>query len=679
MLPTSSTTSFSAPSLAKMSIKRLVNCNHGRNYLKSLPTLMTPGLVDDVYNSLIKIDSKFCGYLPHDANIDKNNNYLPSNKDYSCIFKQFGNDYKKIKNLKCCDANMRKSLIETHYMSFVDMENKTDDEWRLFFQRIPLTNDNINDQSIQNWHLFKQLVNQHPFVAFKSNSALFSLIDNISIEMCIAYIKEYRYMRIPPERYEKMRKVINESAENQLAAINGGFYNGMIQIQYQYRDLYDPFKSRECIYAWVKHGHLLHELPHEFYCVQVILEVLRLGNTDVFQFQVSKQADECLLLECLAIDPSVISYIDADKITPAIRDYIQNNVSVEFFRFIPKRLHTQPMCRKAIEYSLDYLCQIDDEMCTPELIKFVLDNQQPSTYPLPNDENEYDDDDNVDVEKDFYTKLVHVIEHQPNAKDMVELKWCTANKIIETENIKLFFYAIDMLENSMLENILNKKMDDYYFLTHVLIYPCVTRRLHKFRGSDIFLTLVSHCPKLIVHCKNFVNVTEEMSCDFLQHDFHLFRYCLMTPKILEIICERDPDSEFFSYLWNVSKSTLSQILSQFIKSPSLWKYAWGFIPHFIKSGEINFHVCSTILANVESFIQVDIVLQKLENANYWLLYKCFDLACYTKRDNKKYLLSNWRQNVIKLGSEEEFNTTTICLILSFQPAKDDDSFNSAIV
>lgn len=100
MLPTSSTTSFSAPSLAKMSIKRLVNCNHGRNYLKSLPTLMTPGLVDDVYNSLIKIDSKFCGYLPHDANIDKNNNYLPSNKDYSCIFKQFGNDYKKNKKLE---------------------------------------------------------------------------------------------------------------------------------------------------------------------------------------------------------------------------------------------------------------------------------------------------------------------------------------------------------------------------------------------------------------------------------------------------------------------------------------------------------------------------------------------------------------------------------------------------
>ncbi len=112
---------------------------------------MTPGLVDDIYNSLIKIDPKFCGYLPHDANIDKNNNnYLPSNQDYSCIFKQFGTDYKKLKNLKCWDANMRKSLIETDYMSFVDMENKTadDDEWRLFFQRIPLTSDNINDQSM---------------------------------------------------------------------------------------------------------------------------------------------------------------------------------------------------------------------------------------------------------------------------------------------------------------------------------------------------------------------------------------------------------------------------------------------------------------------------------------------------------------------------------------------------
>ena len=97
----------SISSLALLLLNRTIKNTTGRNYLKSLPSLITPTLRDDVYNRLLLIDSKFGMYLPAEANITVS----PTAKDYGDVILHF-KDWHQIKNLKCYNSELRIKMIK---------------------------------------------------------------------------------------------------------------------------------------------------------------------------------------------------------------------------------------------------------------------------------------------------------------------------------------------------------------------------------------------------------------------------------------------------------------------------------------------------------------------------------------------------------------------------------------
>ena len=103
----------------------------------------------------------------------------------------------------------------------------------------------------------KQLVNEQPILAFRAEPRLFNQIEKFTVALCIEFLKCQSVCEPDLETYERIRSAVNESAETQLQAIVGGLNDKKIVPpreffrlgkQFNLICLYEPFKSKECIY-----------------------------------------------------------------------------------------------------------------------------------------------------------------------------------------------------------------------------------------------------------------------------------------------------------------------------------------------------------------------------------------------------------------------------------------------
>lgn len=215
--------------------------------------------------------------------------------------------------------------IKKNYRTFETMANKTENEWYTFFKAV---SKNYSDP------LVCKLVNENPVLALDYDLDFLACIECNTLPICAAVCRAAKKRNTFLSNYREIRALINASAESQLEAIKLEIFDSLIvdhyrQIQLMNENncpvvdwncdkLYDPFKSPECIYEWIKKGRYLSLLPAPFDTPEIVLEVVRLGNSKVFENY--PQQDEKLCMSVLEINPNFISRIREQ--TAKMRDYV---------------------------------------------------------------------------------------------------------------------------------------------------------------------------------------------------------------------------------------------------------------------------------------------------------------------------------------------------------------------
>ena len=594
-------------SLAQQALKRLIDNNTGRNCLKSLPTLITPKLYGTIYNRLFRITSIFEKYMQKP------------------IFS----------NLRAVNSKEQRALIETNYILFTYLKKKTRKDWLFFFKHVPLTLCANNREEKLEYErrldYIRQLVNQEPLLAIISRPCLLLFVKNPTVEMIVELFSKTTHHSFQLCVYKKIRHVVNQSADSQFKAIISGLHNKtIVPPRPNIGCLFEQLKSKECIYEWVRRGEFLEKLPTEFLCDdQVLLEVLRLGNTEVFK-KWEGDKTEAWYLKCLGIAPHLIRFIEHDNQTPAMRDLVLSQ-SMDFFPDIAQKLQTEQSCRAAIEHNFAFLCHVDEKTLSSETVKNIIDRACST---------EIDD-------KNFYSKLGKIVSGLP------DIQWY----LVEKANDNILCETIKWLDDSIIEYI---AQHNYSWKTLEKCFDTIAQKLSR----DKLEALILRYPRLVRFCEVYkIPVSEQLSVEVLRDNVNNYRYCKKTPKILEIACQQKYDIKN-----NMSSNKEKQYTcAMFFSCPELFPYI-GQYYHMLISSEIplDFKKCAIIFLNVDES-KVYAILCKLFCSGFRLLYECFSIACGNLPSK---FSANWKQNVKALGEIEVFDTVAALLLLSFLDNKD---------
>lgn len=629
---------YQIPSLAHIALKRLVSQKSSRDYLKSVRGLITPQLRASIYTNLLQIDKKFRLFMPREAIFEQE---PMTYNDYQIVLTQF-DEANQFKKLKCYDKIFRIKLIEKDYTAFATFENKTLEEWTTFFNRLPSITDLVKETP--KTKLVKQLVNQQPSMAVQIRPDLLELVDNVTVQLCIDLSKNERSFVPTKDLYEKIRTAVNETAESQLASIVAGLNNKTIkQPKSYYIDLYDPFKSKECIYEWVRRGEYFSALPPEFETKEVLFEILRLGNTEVFRWlpATSKlHKTPALCMECLDICPGLIYCIDSCEQTPEMRDLILSK-SMEWFPKIAPHLQTAEVCWSAVRNDFSHFISVPPKMVTPDMTKYVIDQLCSMETPF---QGRY-----------FYEVLGQCIEKS------LDLQW----HLIKTNKFAHVINSIIVwLDGSVIDYI----VDNYSI--EAVIQPSF-RSIVKHVKLDKIHALVLKHPQLIEQCYyNNIPVSEEMCVRALEScGRETFKYCLKTPKVIKTACLHNYD-----IMEGASRDDREKIIDMLFECPDLFPFACKYVEYLIfPKRPLSFRNCAIIFTGAIPDM-IPNILDRLQRFGFWLLYKCFKMACYSP--HQPSIRKNWRQNVEALGEVSEFNVETMALILSFDSDTDSNGFDT---
>lgn len=628
-------------SLAKMSLKRLIKNKSGRDYLKSFPTSIPPSLRYAICKSILEIDPKFGLYFRRAADDDDDvyADRIMDVADVNNVYKYFDGNVEQIKKLKCYGPKMREKLIVSDYKTFFGMDKTTisDYDVKLFFKNLPP----LKSIPVEYLDRIKQLANRYknlPLVV--SYPCLFELIELCTISVLIEQVKQTKLMIVDEAFYEKMRNTINESAANQLEAIEGGLCTNNFRPSKPLLNssLYEPFKSKECIYAWIKQKHHYIRLPDQFACEQVLVEVVKLGNEDVFRYWPPDKLDETCLIECLDANSNLIVHVPTRAITPNIRDFILSK-SPKYFKHIPDNLQTKEWCQTAVYYSPVLFTQVAHKFCSSELVDIVIEELL-SMFAAGK---------NIYFLADIVLKFSH------------ESKWSMLKRAIKTDNEKMLSALID-------KNLIDTQMAEY-IVNHTTNVPFLIRNISFFEKNlqpSVILSLVERAPELIQNCsKDFLEKYDDengrVSQIIVDVDIGLYKYCKKTPKVIEFLCQQD-----YKVLRQIKEDERTKILDMFMEHQILFQHAWKYSREIINYRKLDFRTCSILLRGVPSIDTLCNILFHIYQENNWLLYKCFRMACFSSPNE---LLPSWKQNVEALGEIVEFDAATVYLVLSFQEDK----------
>lgn len=626
-----------------MSLKRLVKNKTGRDYLKSFPTSIPPSLRDAICKSLVEIDPRFGLYFPRAADDNVDAERIMEVADVNNVYKYFNGNVEQIKKLKCYGPEMREKLIVSDYKTFFDMDETTisDYDVKLFFKNLPPLK-SIPTEYIDR---IKQLASRYknqPFVV--SYPCLFELIETCTISVLLEQVKQTKLVIVDETFYQKMRNTINESAANQLEAIEGGLCTNNFRPSKPLLNssLYEPFKSKECIYAWIKQKHRYIRLPDQFASEQVLVEVVKLGNEDVFRYWPPDKLDETCLIECLDANSNLIVHVPTRAITPNIRDFILSK-SPKYFKHIPDNLQTKEWCRTAVYYSPVLFTRVADKFCSSELVDIVIEELL-SMFAAGK---------NIYFLADIVLKFSH------------ESKWSMLKRAIKTD---------EMLSALIDKNLIDTQMAEY-IVNHTTSLPFLMRNISFFEKNlqpSVILSLVERAPELIQNCsKDFLEKYDDengrVSQIIVDVDIGLYKYCKKTPKIIEFLCQQD-----YKVLRQIKEYERTKILDMFMEHPILFQHAWKYSREIMSYRKLDFRTCSILLRGAISIDCLRNTLFHIYRENNWLLYKCFRIACFSSPNE---LLPNWQQNVEALGEIVEFDAAAVYLVLSFQDDKTSRNWN----
>lgn len=659
------------PTLAYLSARRITKKKQCRDYLKNVPSLLTPKLRADMYTRLLQIDKKFNSYMPKEANVELEAANLK--KDLvSCqhdeIFRHV-NDIEKLKKMKCYGPELRQSMIMKNYTTFFTMTDRTEDEWRVFFKYA-----RGNDSG-----KIKQLVEEQPVIAVCCDQAYLNLIENFTVDMCVQFVKRLSFIFPNDSAYLRIRETINKTAESQLQAIVGNLSHMTINRSKAYPRLYDNLKSEECIYAWIKHGIKEYEqqgelssVPIEFRCDRVLIEVVRLGNTKIFEFW--KDKSEELIMACLDICPRLLERVPDKQQTTKMRDLVLSK-SMENFRFVAYRLHTIDICWDAILFRMSFVRYTAPAKRSPDMLRYIIYQMCDKPPPVTQKDDKENDDDDDDG---GFCKWIKKYVLEPS----LDLQWYLVVKALDKKTLaaeQLVCWFSSAYKPPVLEYIANHCSEQVV----EKCFPSISASL----SIDKIESLVLKSPQFIKYCRN-IPVTEEMSIRALNLSTYYFAdFCLKTPKTFEIACSKD-----WCNLYCVNSGDQIKMVDMLFTCPNLAQYAHRFSKLVIEKYPklVNFRTCSILFSGVDTIPSstssspeednkskiIQQLLTLLKNNKFWLLYKCFSLACYSNSERKELEEENWHENVTALGEIDTFDINAINLILSFTKNENNPSDDS---
>lgn len=619
-------------SLSQIALTRLVSQKKGIDYLKNYPMLCTPKLSAMIYENLVQADQRFTSYLPRQtrAHLDR-----MTFNECENVMRRCRGSINEVKKLRCYDdSTFRMFLIDQDYTLFLDLANRTDDEWKRFFYNVPIDKLEM-DQPDEIHRQVKLLVITRIDFAIVTRPELLRVVDNLTLDMILSYKYQIRQMHhwfnyrgrpTPKNLYVRIRAVINQTAENQLASIKAGLNDVTIrhydqQVSSEQNLLYTEFKSIDCIYEWVKRGGYLEKLPLAFATKIVFFEIIRLGNSSVFKnlpfikidqpvygsYYTSKpqllNMTTDLCIECLTIEPGLIEFVKHLNQTAAMKDVIMNRYP-KGFRYIAKHLLTLEDCRVAIIDNVENFCLIDQQEAT---IKLVVDRLCDG------------------FELKSTVSYTHVGKY---IKNDIDLQWLLAKKC---QNPRILEKLILWLDNKVIEYIIfNRSYSDI----NIAIRPHLAVLATRLNMGTLQTMIVKH-PKLIGKA-----------------------YIPITPAMIKSACRQKID------VFNLIPDTLirKKIFDMIFEDRELFCYAYTFAHGLYLDRPVSFRECAILFSGAQESHLLSI-LNILSRANHWLLFQCFYMACYSASTFK--LLPCWRQNVALLGDVTEFDVRAMALVLSF--------------
>lgn len=251
------------------------------------------------------------------------------------------------------------------------------------------------------------------------------MIENLTVKICKMFAEKWK-QSISPSHYEKIRKFVNESQKSQLEAIEGQLMEDMFVLEHSVDKnyeretfcswnttnkiyLYEPFKSTECLYAWVEQGGHLCELPAQFENdTEVIITLIKLFNRAVFSSLPNPSNSLCM--RALQIQPNLIVDLKKEFHTPMIRDLVLEHAPTligcispelltvdhykevfwrhpEIFHLIPKDYLTFDIAKYFIDWYKDW--RVIDELAENmgALARQCYENKEIMWYMVKNNEN----------------------------------------------------------------------------------------------------------------------------------------------------------------------------------------------------------------------------------------------------------------------------------------------------
>ena len=347
----------------------------------------------------------------------------------------------------------------------------------------------------------------------------------------------------------------------------------------------------------------LSSLPGEFSCDEVLLEVIRCGNTSVFRYWKNSEKTETWYLKCLQVNPRLISYIDACDQTPTICDFVLSK-SLDLFPSISQNFQTEQNCWAALEHNIAFILNI--KSCTLAMVKYVLDKI-------------CDDTAATEMKDSFFQGLVDKI------KDAKDLQWYAINRAIECKNAHVVFQIVSKAINWLDFEIIEHVLENCSANTICKCFTAFTSRL----PVNKLQSLVLQFPNLISKCRVCkVPVNEEMSIRALQEDLDNYQDCIKTPKIVEFACQRK-----YNITYVKTNREQNLIRDMFFTCPELFQYAGLYAAKLIQKGvTLDFKKCSIIFSSAPE-AELKNIFQLLDRPEYWLLCKCFYIACFKKRSS----------------------------------------------
>jgi hypothetical protein len=417
------------------------------------------------------------------------------------------------------------------------LEQRTDKEWATFFKNLPAYH-TIDANSRQ---LIGQLVNERvsfalqavctrPINKFSAIETVLNCTEPLTIQNFAEYCKlaKKNDLTVSLDVYERIRATVNATAESQLEAIQSELCDYSIpleshvvhRIKQKYGDdikFYDPFKSEQCIYAWVRKRHLLFHLPPPFDTERVLLEVIKLGNKGVFKFWPHACSHE-FYMTVLEINPELIKEIKNQA--PEMRDYVLAK-NMDLFYALNDNLKTVKICWNALNHNSNLLSHVPADILTDEMVKFALDKYHVDGWSATTRRIV-----NTCIEKSS-TVLWHMIKTRPKYIFNIDDCQCTN----------------DMLD--YVSNHYSYEIQRFWFSTMIASKTFI-------RTDDDLSALVKRCPQLIQECfcysKRHLTITEEMSVAAMSHNpKDYFCYCAITPKIIKMACDASIDVFTYHY------------------------------------------------------------------------------------------------------------------------------------